>query len=220
MSLVSFHDLVGLLHTYGYTALGVIVCLESFGLPLPGESLLIAAAVFASTSHELNIELVVTAAACGAVAGQAGGYGLGRFVGYRLLRRYGGRIGLTSRRLALGRIIFRRQGVKVIVLSRFVAFLRTIAALVAGANRMPWQAFMLANLIGSVVWAALYGFGAYMLGHEAKRVAGSVAIYLGVAAVAAIAAAWLFIRYQERRLLARPIRRFGDAEPKTPIPSK
>src|SRR5262249_28325171 len=150
MSLVSFHHLIGLVHAYGYGALGIIVCLESFGLPLPGESLLIAAAVFASTTPNFNIEFVVTAAALGAIAGQAGGYALGRTVGYRLLCRYGDRIGLTRRRLALGRVIFRRQGVKVIVLSRFVAFLRTIAALIAGANRMPWQSFMVANVLGSV----------------------------------------------------------------------
>jgi membrane protein DedA with SNARE-associated domain len=200
MFLLAPPDLVQLLHAYGYAALGIVVALESIGIPLPGESLLIAAAVVAGTTLELNIVLVVIAAMLGAVAGQTVGYWIGRLVGPRLLRRYGHYIGLTPRRLVYSRALFRRHGVKVIFVSRFVVLLRTIAALLAGANRMPWLPFMAANAGGSAAWAALYGFAAYALGHEAKAASGPAAIVIGVIGVAALAAGAFYIRRYERRL--------------------
>jgi membrane protein DedA with SNARE-associated domain len=142
MSLFSLHELVQLLHAYGYSTLAVAVALESIGLPLPGESLLIAAAVVAGTTLQLNILLVVIAATVGTIAGQAAGYWIGRAVGFRLLRRYGHYAGLTAQRLAYSQGLFRRHGAKVVILSRFVVLLRTITALLAGANHMPWLPFM------------------------------------------------------------------------------
>jgi membrane protein DedA with SNARE-associated domain len=210
MSFFSLHHLIQLLHAYGYAVLGVVVGLESVGLPLPGESLLIGTAVIAGTTHDLNIVAVVIAAAAGAITGQAAGYWIGRIVGFRLLRRYGRSIGLTPRRIAYGRALFRRHGVKVIIASRFVVLLRTIAALLAGANRMPWLPFMGANVIGSTAWAAFYGFGAYVLGHGAKAVAGPAAIGVGVTAMAALLAAWLYARRHEQRLEGGAVREQGS----------
>ena len=206
MSFFSLHHLIALLHAYGTTVLGVVVGLESFGLPVPGESLLLAAAIYAATTQQLGIGLVVFAAALGAILGQVGGYWIGRSVGYRLLHRYGFYIGMTPRRIAFGRVLFRRHGVKVVIASRFIVLLRTLAALLAGANRMPWGRFMAANVAGSVAWAALYGFGAYALGHQAKRLAGPAAIAGGVAVVIVIVAAALYARHREHRLLGRPMR--------------
>ena len=219
-SMFSLHHLIELLHAYGYTALGIAVGLESFGLPLPGESLLIAAAVIAATTHQLGIVWVVAAAALGAIIGQIGGYWIGRSVGYRLLRRYGRYIGLTDRRVAFGRALFRRHGVKVVIVSRFIALLRTVGALLAGANRMPWPHFMAANVIGGVAWAALYGFGAFALGHEARLVAGPAAIGIAIVAMVIIAGAVLYVRRQESRLLARPVTaRASSAESNIALPS-
>jgi membrane protein DedA with SNARE-associated domain len=201
MEFFSPHHLIQLLHTYGYSVVGAVIGLECVGLPLPGETVLIAAAVLAGTTHQLNIGLVVLFASLGAIIGQAAGYWIGWGVGFRLLRRYGRSIGLTNRRLAFGRALFRRHGVKVIFVSRFVVLLRTLAGLLAGANHMPWPRFMVANVAGSVVWAALYGVGAYALGHEATHVAGPVGIAIGVVAVAAVLVAWLYVRRQEHALL-------------------
>lgn len=201
MEFFSLHHLIELLHTYGYSVLGVVIGLECVGLPLPGETVLITAAVLAGTTQQLNIGLVVLSAAVGAIMGQAAGYWIGWGVGYRLMRRYGHFIGLTNRRLAFGRALFRRHGVKVIIVSRFVVLLRTIAGLLAGANHMPWPQFMVANVVGSAVWAALYGFGAYALGHEAKHVAGPVGMTIGVVAAVALLVAWLYVRRQEHALL-------------------
>jgi membrane protein DedA with SNARE-associated domain len=212
MSFFSLHHLIQLLHTYGNVVLGVVVGLESVGLPVPGETLLIAAAVLAATTHQLNIALVILSAAVGAIVGQMVGYGIGWGVGFRLLRRYGSYIGLTNRRLAFGRALFRRHGVKVIVASRFIVLLRTLAALLAGANRMPWGRFMAANIVGSSVWSALYGGGAYLLGHEAKQVAGPVAIGIGIAVAFALLAAGLYARRREHQLLGQPLRAERAAE--------
>ena len=194
MEFFSLHHLIQLLHAYGNVVLGVVVGLESVGLPLPGETLLIAAAVYAGTTHQLNIALVILSAALGAIVGQIVGYAIGWGVGFRLLRRYGRYIGLTDRRLAFGRALFRRHGEKVVFAARFIVLLRTLAALLAGANRMPRGRFMVANVAGSVVWAALYGFGAYLLGHEAKHVAGPIAIGICAIVVVALVIAGLYMR--------------------------
>jgi membrane protein DedA with SNARE-associated domain len=205
MTIFSLHHLIQLLHAYGNFVIAAVVGLESIGLPLPGETLLIAAAVWSGTTHQLNIFLVVLFAAIGAVTGQMAGYAIGRWLGLRLLRRYGRYIGLTSRRLAFGRALFRRHGVKVIVASRFIVLLRTLAALLAGANRMSWPRFMTANVLGSTAWAALYGFGAYALGHEAKQVAGPAAIAIGIVVFVVFVAGALYARRRERQLLGQPL---------------
>ena len=212
MSLFSLHHLIDLLHSYGNVVLGIVVGLECVGLPVPGETLLIAAAVLAATTHQLNIVLVVLSAALGAIVGQMVGYSIGWGVGLRLLRHYGRYIGLTDRRMAFGRALFRRHGAKVVCAARFIIVLRTLAALLAGANRMPWARFMAANIAGSVIWSALYGGGAYLLGHEAKRVAGPVAIGFGVIAAAVLLAAGLYARRRERQLMTQPLRAQRAAE--------
>ena len=203
MSLLPHDFLVGLLHAYGYPALGILIALECLGLPLPGETLLIGAVLFATRTQQFDINFVVLAATVGAIAGQAAGYLIGYTLGYRLLRQYGPRIGLTPSRLMLGRLLFRRHGVKVIVASRFVALMRQLAGLLAGATRMSWTRFIVANVVGSVLWAAGYGYGAAMLGETLKRVAGPVAVALGVIVGAAVIAGVLFVRHHERRLAAR-----------------
>ena len=212
MEFFSLHHLIQLLHSYGNVVLGIVVGLESIGLPLPGETLLIAAAVLAGTTHQMNIVLVVLSAALGAIIGQTAGYAIGWSVGFRLLRRHGRAIGLTDRRLAFGRALFRRHGVKVVFASCFIVLLRTLAALLAGANRMPLGRFMMGNVAGSVAWSALYGFGAYLLGHEAKHVAGPVAIGIGVIVAAALVPGGIYVRRREQQLLAEPVKADRAAE--------
>lgn len=213
MSLIPHHVLVQFLHAYGYPALAILIALECLGLPLPGETLLIGGVLYAVHTHDIDINLVVLAAALGASVGQFGGYLIGYTLGYRLLRKQGARIGLTPSRLSLGRILFRRHGVKVVIASRFVAVLRQIAGLLAGATRMPWPRFLAANVVGSILWAGGYGFGAEALGDTLKRLAGPLAIGLGVAVAGAIIAGVLFVRHHERRLLDRAARRARGSTP-------
>jgi len=207
MNFIHTHTFLGLLHGYGYFGLALVVGLECLGLPVPGEGLLIMAAVYAGSTHELNPYLVGVAAALGAIVGQMLGYGIGRSVGYRLLRRYGTHIGLTWRRLALGRLLFRRHGTKVIIVARFVIVLRVIAALLAGANRMPLRRFIVANVVGSVIWAAFYSVGASMLGTQMKHQSGPIGIVVGVVAVLVFGVgSWIMHRHERKLTSARPVR--------------
>jgi membrane protein DedA with SNARE-associated domain len=153
-----------LISTYGYWAVGLIVCLESMGLPLPGEAVLVIASLYAGRHQDLHIAGVIAAAATGAVLGDNIGYLLGREFGYRLLLRYGGNVGLSHARIKLGQYLFARHGGKVVFLGRFVALLRVMAAFLAGMNRMDWRHFLLANAAGGILWAAVFGLGAHTFG--------------------------------------------------------
>jgi len=152
-------------------------------------------------THHLDIFILVPVAASGAICGDQIGYFVGRWIGYRMLARWGRRLGLTEERLELGRYLFRCYGPFVVFLGRFVAILRTFAALLAGANRMPWHSFLLWNALGGICWTSLYGFGAYLLGNAFERVSGPLGIVLAVIAGIAIVAAVVFVKRNETRLL-------------------
>ncbi len=201
MSFLHLGSLDALFGEYGYAAIFLGVMLESIGLPLPGESLMIGAAIYAATTHHLNIALLVPLAALGAICGDQIGYFIGRSIGFRVLSRWGRKIGLTDERLELGRFLFRKYGGGVVFFGRFIAILRTFAALLAGANRMPWHTFLLWNSLGGVCWTTLYGFGAYFLGDTIKRISGPVGICLAVVGAVALVAGFIFIKRNETRLL-------------------
>jgi membrane protein DedA with SNARE-associated domain len=135
-------DVQGLVSSYGTVAVGTLVALESLGLPLPGETALIAAAIYAGSSHGLDIAAVVGAAAAGAIIGDNIGYAIGRRFGAPLLRRFAPRLGLSEDRIRLGRYLFLVHGGKVVFFGRFVAWLRALAAVLAGINHMPWGRFL------------------------------------------------------------------------------
>src|SRR5215472_12892447 len=107
---IATSDLMHLLTTYGYLAVLVFVAIESTGIPFPGETMLIAASIYAGTTHHLSIVLVIAAAAAGAILGDNLGFWVGREGGYRLLRRFGHLIRLDERKLKLGQYLFHRHG--------------------------------------------------------------------------------------------------------------
>ena len=193
-------DLQHFLVTYGYWAVFVFVAIESIGIPFPGETMLLVAAIDAGTTHQLSIVLVILAATCGAILGDNLGFWIGREGGYRLLRRYGRYIGFNERRVKLGLYLFRTQGGKIVFFGRFVAVLRAWAAFLAGVNRMQWSRFLLFNALGGVIWATLYGLGGYFLGEEIHRLTGPVGIVTIVLAVLIIIASLIFVRRQEKQL--------------------
>ncbi len=193
------HTILHLLHHYSYALIFGVIALECAGVVLPGETVLITAALYASHGH-LNILLVVASAASGAVAGNICGYAVGRLLGETLLARYGWRIGLNDRRLALGRYMFARHGGKMVFFSRFAAILRSFAALLAGANLMKWRPFLLWSIAGGIAWPSLSGFGVFLLGNAAKRLSGPASIAFGVTAAAAILVGLVLARRNEDRL--------------------
>lgn len=192
--------LTHLLASYGYLAVILFVTIESTGIPFPGETMLLIAAISAGTSHQLSIVGVIIAAASGAILGDNMGFWVGREGGYRLLRRYGSILHVNERRLKLGQYLFLRHGGKVVFFGRFIAVLRAWAAFLAGTNRMPWLRFLLFNAAGGILWATLYGLGGYFLGKNVHRFTGPVGIVGVSLALVVIIVLWIIMRRNEQQL--------------------
>lgn len=195
------HYLDALFSQYGYAVVGIVVMLESMGLPLPAESLLITAALYCAATHRLSIYGVAGVGVLGAIMGDNFGYLIGKALGFRLLQHHGRRVGLTSDRLLLGRYIFRRHGGIVVFVGRFIAILRVFVALLAGANHMPWHTFLFYNALGGICWAGGYTMAAYYLGHEALQLSGPMAWIALPFFLALLTGALLFFRKNEKRLI-------------------
>lgn len=191
-----------LIHTYGLLAVGAVVGLECIGFPLPGETALLAAAVYAGTKHDLNIVSVIVTAGATAIVGRMIGYVIGRKYGYWLLLRYGNYVRMTQSRIKLGQYLFMRHGGKIVFIAQFVPVLRTVAGLFAGCNVMPWRDFLIANIIGSTLWALSYGYAAYALGLGFKRLQGPIVIVLALLTVLAFIIGGIFIHRHEAQLAA------------------
>jgi membrane protein DedA with SNARE-associated domain len=212
--LINSDALSYLLSTYGYAAIFVVVMGESAGIPLPGETILIASAVLASTHKGLDIRFVILAAALAAILGDNIGFWVGRRYGEGILTRYGPKVGIDQRKQKLGRYLFRRFGGAIVFFGRFVAMLRAYAALLAGVNDLAPMTFFAYNAAGGIVWASLFGVGGYLLGAGISRVAGPVGwAALAVALVGAVFL-WRFYKKHEDRLLDEAeaqMRRDGEA---------
>jgi membrane protein DedA with SNARE-associated domain len=196
-------DLVTLLATHGYWIILLIVAVESMGVPLPGETLLLLASIYAGTTHHLSVALVIVAAASGAVLGDNLGFLVGREGGYRLLHRYGRYVHLDERKLRLGRYLFQEHGGKVVFFGRFAPFLRIWAAFLAGSHRMDWRRFLLCNAAGGVVWASIMGLAGYTFGHAVLRLGGFIALACAVVATLAMGAMMIALQRNEHRLQAK-----------------
>lgn len=201
MSLL-FPDVTQMIGQYGYGAVALAVGIESIGIPFPGETMLIAAAVYAGSTHQLSVTLVVAAAAAGAIMGDNIGFWIGREFGFRFLLRYGRYVRVTEPRIKLGQYLFLRHGGKVVFFGRFVAVLRALAAVLAGTNRMSWLRFLAFNAAGGIAWATIYGVGAYLLGQQISRVLGPVGMALLAAAVVLLIVGFKLLKKHEARLEA------------------
>ena len=208
--LVSTHTIEGWLSSYGYVVVFVLVMLESLGLPVPGETALIAAALYAGSTHHLAIGWVIAVAAAGAIVGDNIGFALGRRVGTKLLLRYGKRVRLNETRLRIGMWLFRHHGGKVVFWGRFVSILRTYAAFLAGANRMSWPRFLVFNAAGGCVWATAFGLGYYAFGDVLEHAGTAIDVALGVAGALVVVGFILWARRKESELAERAERELGD----------
>jgi membrane protein DedA with SNARE-associated domain len=197
---LSSHQIDDLIATYGYAAVFVIVGLESVGIPLPGETTLTLAAIYAGATQRLNIAGVILAATLGAIIGDNVGYVLGRVGGYRLLRRYGNYVRIDEHRVKIGRYLFDRHGGKVVFFGRFVALLRTYAAFLAGTMKMPWPRFLVFNAAGGIVWALVYGLGFYYFGSALTSLRAPADIALAAAAVIGVVGGIVVLRRKEKQL--------------------
>lgn len=187
------HGLEPTLNHYGYLAVAVLVLIEDFGIPVPGETILILAAVYAGAGR-LNIVLVGLLGFCGAVAGDNIGFAVGHFGGRPLVERYGRYVFVTPVRLSRATEFFSRHGPKIIVIARFIEGLRQANGIIAGISGMRWVRFLLFNAVGAALWVAVWTTVGYAAGshinaiyNDATRYSAYVAIALGVGLIAYVA---------------------------------
>ncbi len=191
--------LAPVLDHYGYLAVGGFITLEDFGVPVPGETILIAAAVYAGAGR-LNIAAVGLVAVLAAVAGDNIGYAVGYFGGRALVLRFGRYVGLTSDRLDKAEGFFARYGGAVVTGARFLEGLRQANGIVAGTIRMPWPRFLAFNALGAALWAGVWASAGYLAGDHITAIYNAVSrysLYLLIALAVAVAA--LIIRAAVRR---------------------
>jgi membrane protein DedA with SNARE-associated domain len=186
--LASLINVTHLVTDFGYPLLFVLVMSEAGGVPIPGETSLIAAAVLASQG-KLQIVLVIVLAAAGAIVGDNIGYVIGRKGGRWVLERPGMFYRQRLEVLRVGEPFFRVHGPKAVFFGRFLLGLRVWASWLAGATEMRWRSFALWNALGGISWATAVGLIAYLLGHSASHAIEAFGIYGLIAVVLAIVSA-------------------------------
>lgn len=201
-----------LLRTYGYGLLFVVVALESLGVPVPGETALVAAAALAARGH-MKIAFVVAVAAAAAIIGDAAGYWIGRRGGIAFVRRFGKFLRMNDAKLAHVKRYFERHGAKTVFFGRFIALLRTWAALFAGVGEMPYGQFTLYNASGGIVWAIAFGIVGYLFGRNLEKlqnIVGDASWALALVVVVAIAGLWIWRRRREAKMSRGANTKSGD----------
>jgi membrane protein DedA with SNARE-associated domain len=182
-----------------YLVVGLVVGVESMGVPLPGETTLITAALLASQG-ELDLVWVIGAASLGAIIGDSVGYYLGRRAGRGLFDRLGRRSHhFSTDRIARAERYFGKYGVWTVFFGRFVALLRIFAGPMAGSLRMPYPRFLGANAAGGIAWSATIGLVAYKVGDSADRIFSRVSIWALAVAGVVLLGAYLLLKLRSRR---------------------
>jgi membrane protein DedA with SNARE-associated domain len=199
-----FGHLQPVLEHYGYLAVGGFVLLEDFGVPVPGETILIAAAVFAGSGH-MNIAVVILVGVIAAIIGDNIGYAIGHFGGRPLARRFGRYVFLTPERLDHAESFFNRHGGKVVTIARFVEGLRQANGILSGIVGMHWLKFLGFNALGAVLWVCTWAGLGYLTGEHIVEIYAAIEKYkwYAVAAVVVIIAALITRRARARR--RRPV---------------
>ena len=189
-----------LLSNFGYLAVFAVIAVESLGIPAPGETMLVIAAVYAGATGNLLIEGVIAAAIAGAVIGDNIGYAIGRKGGFRLLMRHGSKLRIKHSHLKVARYVFERHGGKVVFFGRFIAILRTYAAFLAGVGQMEWKRFLACNAAGGIVWATIFGLLGFFGQKAFERLSTPINVSLGAAGLAADVLFTIALRRRTERL--------------------
>ncbi len=191
---------------YGYWIVFLSICIESMGVPFPGETMLLIASAYAANNGGISIYGVIGSAAGGAIFGDSLGYWIGREGGRRAIEKYGKYVGLTPARYITAQDYLKQHGGKAVFFGRFVSVARTWVAVLVGAHHLNYFQFLLYNVLGGIVWASLYGTLGYVFGsnlplleHILKDVGWGIfilaAIGLGV---------FLYLRKKRKKKEAEP----------------
>src|SRR5499427_1998324 len=188
------------LDNYGYLAVAGLILLENFGVPAPGETILIAASVYAGTGR-LSIVAVGVIAVLAAIVGNCIGYAIGYFGGHALVLRFGRYVFLTPERLEKTERFFARRGGAVVVAARFFEGLRQAAGIIAGTAEMPWRQFLAFTALGAVLWVTLWAPLGYLAGDHIGTIYSDIVRYSLYVLIAAgvLAAAWILRAVLRRR---------------------
>jgi membrane protein DedA with SNARE-associated domain len=197
-------SLAPLLDHWGYAAVGFLLFVEDFGVPAPGETVLIAASVYAGAGR-LNIVAVALIGFTAAVLGDNVGYLIGRLGGRPLVLRFGRYVRLTEERLDKAESFFTRHGGKIVVVARFIEGLRQANGIIAGLTRMHWAKFALFNALGAALWVATWCTIGYTAGDHVTTIYNWIqrfALYFLAAAVLAVV--FLIVRHRRRGVADGP----------------
>ena len=185
------NNLEPVIHDYGVAVVAVVLTFESFGVPLPGESLLIVASVLAGRG-DISFPSLLLFAWVGAVVGDNIGYVIGRVFGRTVILRYGEKIGLNAERLKKIEEVFARFGPVTVAFARFFNVLRQLNGVVAGTLNMDWRRFLIFNALGGALWVAVWGFAGFYLGEHLSNIT-TFARDLGGLGLIAVLAVLLFV---------------------------
>ncbi len=191
------------LQHYGVWAIGLLIMLENFGIPLPGETILIAGAVYAGAGR-LNIVAVGVVGFLAAVIGDNIGFAIGHFGGRALALRWGKYVFLTEERLDKAENFFDRRGAIVITFARFVEGLRQANGIIAGITGMHWLRFLAFNALGAALWVGTWVSLGYLAGSHITTIYHYITLY---SYYVLIALAVLLVGYIAWRLRRRRRRR-------------
>ena len=194
-----FHHFEGTLHDWGYLGVAGFLFLEDFGVPVPGETMLIAASLYAGAGH-LNVFLVGIVGFVAAVAGDNVGFAIGHFGGRELVERYGKWVLLTGDRLDRAEKFFERHGGKIVTIARFIEGLRQLNGIIAGIVGMHWARFLLFNALGAAIWVAFWTSAGYFAGNNVETVSRYFTyVAVGIGVVFAVAVGWHLRRRRRHR---------------------
>ncbi len=197
MSSLALAAIIGVSNSLGYL-LPAIIGLESMGIPSPGETALVAAAILASQG-KLQIWLVILIGVSSAIVGDNVGYWLGRKVGRDVLEARGPLRAHRVRALRAGDRFFSRHGSKTVFLGRWIALIRIATAWLAGINEMPFAQFFLWNAFGGITWGVTYGLVGYYGGHAAAHVLSQIGIVGAVILGVMVVGLFIYLQVRERR---------------------
>ncbi|WP_431677286.1 DedA family protein [Kitasatospora sp. KL5] len=200
--------LAPLLDDYGYLAVGLLVLLDNCGIPVPGQTVLVLAAVYAGTGR-MSIAAVVAIAVAAAVVGDCLGYLIGRTGGHAFVHRWGRYVALTPARTARAQGFFERNGGKVVTVARFVDGLRQTNGIIAGTTGMAWRRFLPANIAGAVLWVGVWATLGYVLGTDIgalyeRALRYQVYLLVALGALAALLVLRTVLRRRRERAAAGP----------------
>jgi membrane protein DedA with SNARE-associated domain len=202
------HSVAPILDRWGYFAVAAVIGVESFGVPAPGQTIMVAAAIYAGAGR-MNIFAVAAIAFVAAVLGDNIGYWIGVRGGRKLVHRWGKYILVTPARLDRAEKFFARRGNRIVVVARFIDGLRQLNGVIAGITAMPWRTFLIYNAIGAALWVGWWTTVSYLLGTHLVEIIEHAHAYkwwaIGVAVLAIAVYVTLHVRHVRRRR-AREIR--------------